>query len=583
MGGPTAMRNVGGAETPLYQIPNSNYSQIFTSICDANTNGFSAFSLSNSKLLNETTCDYFYHKTKRYFGKHTKNCSVESEDVTNFIRGNWDLTTVTVKIPSQSLNSSKYLLVRCDSTLNNFTHIKAIINLKEDFLPCNNLVCIPNLGNISGYYFTFELFMIISMIILSIIVRNWQPFKSRGIVLTFALLVDLVSIIFDSIPYIFSLEFSYLYETNILMTFIVPFKLSILLLIFINFLRMLLILYIQKNIDSIHENKLPLIVIRLIRFLKLSTSGLGASIIWIISSIIGGLFYVLLILFFGTINPSYGYNVIPLIIFQYFQVPYDIITIGISLVLILIDFFSNFKDFFQNSRKFWITNDPFRFRTQIFTLTFAVVIYFSRFFFILYQTSNIKNQTTLSCLSSEFRTLDIVLGTLSRIAIIFYFSGFILFYTLFQKLYNTLKFRGKRIDFQLDTIEEVFQNEEIFNIFYGFIKNEYSLENIFLYQDIKKYENLESINERKSFGMEIFMKYLNGQSSELEANVSGSVIKKVSDLISSNNFEVDLFDQVLICAKENLTDSYSRFIISEKFENYKIANSLIDENTGLMK
>ena len=94
--------------------------------------------------------------------------------------------------------------------------------------------------------------------------------------------------------------------------------------------------------------------------------------------------------------------------------------------------------------------------------------------------------------------------TIGRYTLIFYFSGFILQLTIIQKIYSTIKKISKRkIEIHSDQIDEIFKNLEILNLFYDFVKNEFSLENL-LYQDIKKYEKLKEENERNVYGIEIF-------------------------------------------------------------------------------
>ena len=84
---------------------------------------------------------------------------------------------------------------------------------------------------------------------------------------------------------------------------------------------------------------------------------------------------------------------------------------------------------------------------------------------------------------------------------------------------------------------------------------------------------------------EMFMelKYLNGELSELEANVPCSITRKTLEEIQLNHFKNYLFDSTLVCTKENLADTYSRFIISEKFIDNQSTHELIDENVGLIQ
>jgi hypothetical protein len=81
----------------------------------------------------------------------------------------------------------------------------------------------------------------------------------------------------------------------------------------------------------------------------------------------------------------------------------------------------------------------------------------------------------------------------------------------------------------------------------------------------------------------LFKKFLNGNSSELEANVPGSKCRQVSEILNQNPIylENDLFDSILLSVKENLADTYSRFMITKEFENFNSLNNLVTESTGL--
>ena len=119
-------------------------------------------------------------------------------------------------------------------------------------------------------------------------------------------------------------------------------------------------------------------------------------------------------------------------------------------------------------------------------------------------------------------------------------------------------------------------------LFQEFSTKEFSTENIFLYQEIKKYENTLNEESRKMLAIEIFGKYLNGNLSELEANLPRRFTKKVKQQMDSNEFPFDLFSQILLSTKENLSDTYSRFILSEETGHYEDTLKVIQENTKLL-
>ena len=344
---------------------------------------------------------------------------------------------------------------------------------------------------------------------------------------------------------------------------------------------MLSVLFIQKNLNSLHDNKIPPIAIKFLRLLKFITSGVGAASLALFIFVWNSITSLLLILIFGSLDQSEGDNFAPLNFFDGWEIYFNIFIISSFSIIIVIDLVLNFKDFIFNWKKFWILKDPFRFRVQQIILFFAIILFLIDKIVFRYQFGTTRSN--LSCLSTEHRTSQIFLESLTRFTLIFYFSGFILILTYIEKGISVIKGFKKKHEIKSDQIDDVFKKEEIFNLFHDFVKNECSLENVFLYQDIKKYEDLREMDERKQYAIELFNKYLNGDLSELEANVSGSIIRKVSEDMQSNRYEVDLFNSVLLCVKENLADTYSRFIISERFNNYQMKNELIDENIGLIQ
>ena len=210
-------------------LGSSNFTQITTSFCESNTNGFSAFSLSKSSNPKDIICDYFYHKTKRYFGSETKNCSGElDETVFNYIRGSWDFTTVSIKIPKLIVNSTNFIIFRCSDDVNNFTNIFATLDMKKSFHQCNSFYCSKTFGSVNLYYYIFEQSILGVFVLLSIIAlwRNWQPFKSRGAIMTMGLFTEFLSGFIDIIPYVASVEFAYRFENNMSMILYIPLKMT---------------------------------------------------------------------------------------------------------------------------------------------------------------------------------------------------------------------------------------------------------------------------------------------------------------------------------------------------------------------
>jgi hypothetical protein len=174
--------------------------------------------------------------------------------------------------------------------------------------------------------------------------------------------------------------------------------------------------------------------------------------------------------------------------------------------------------------------------------------------------------------------LDMTLYFIEEFFFILYFSGFVLAITYFKKIKSLTK-KKKVVD--IDIIDEIFSNTYKLDMFREFCDQEFSTENLLLYEAIKKFQSANKTH-RKAIGNEIYSKYLNGNLSELEANVPRSITVKVKARLDTNEeIESDLFNEILFTVKENLSDTYSRFIISEESENYELTMKLIKDNTKL--
>jgi GrpB-like predicted nucleotidyltransferase (UPF0157 family) len=101
---------------------------------------------------------------------------------------------------------------------------------------------------------------------------------------------------------------------------------------------------------------------------------------------------------------------------------------------------------------------------------------------------------------------------------------------------------------------------------------EFSIENIESYKDILAYQQLESFSERKEKAIQMKEIYFNGMQSSLEVNVDGKNLRELNKKFEENSFESDLFDEIESKILENLSDTYSRMIISHDYLNLQNRN-----------
>lgn len=113
---------------------------------------------------------------------------------------------------------------------------------------------------------------------------------------------------------------------------------------------------------------------------------------------------------------------------------------------------------------------------------------------------------------------------------------------------------------------EFLENDQKKKIFRHFCKHEWSYENFSSYEEIQKYKNIKDEENRKKIAVQIYELYFNGKNSELEVNIPISKSNDIKEKMKNNQFKEDLFDQALISVFENLTDTYSRFMLTPLFE-----------------
>jgi hypothetical protein len=149
--------------------------------------------------------------------------------------------------------------------------------------------------------------------------------------------------------------------------------------------------------------------------------------------------------------------------------------------------------------------------------------------------------------------------------------GGTLIVTIFRKIVNLL--RKKTKDEYLNEIKVIINDPLVFEIFYEFAQLEFSIENVECYLDVMKYEKLKP-DEREYFANRMFQLYFNGFQSKLEVNVDYRCVKELKLKMEKGEYNEELFIEIRKKLMENLTDTYSRFILSSEFMNYQLRNDI---------
>eukprot|EP01080_Neovahlkampfia_damariscottae_P002200 gene2200-2374_t len=540
--------------------------------------GFSSVSFqsySNNKKLT-----YVYWNSTKGITKNEDFGHLKFEIVNNFkevyfSRGSWDLLFFSFQVNESVYNNSDFINIssNVDKSLlfNNQENswnmqIDSYVEIPfKEAKTCEVFLCNLRISQMHFVYMMIDQTIVLALICIGILLRNSQPLKSRGFILIFGLIIQFFEGFQNLIPYFMTVEESYKYEYILQDVIFVTLRFSSYLLIILNMLRIFLVLFIQRNYHFIYSNtSVSSSIIGFIAYLKFFTSDFGSLIGSLLLFFSQGVFSFIFILIV-----SHLYHA-PLLmndlLFQFFQVKlilFKSFFIFIIICLTILDIILNLRDFICNFKKFF-SSDPFAFRLQQIWIIPIIVVE-------ILEMSWFWNGKR--CLDNTI--WSIVYSTLYRVFTIFYFSGFVMILTALKKFIELFQ---QKVELDNDTIDEIFKDEEKFEIFKEYVKKEFSNENVLLYQDIKKYQIEEDFATRKILANHIYMKYLNGNLSELEANISGKFCREVYRKIKNEQFEPDLFDSCLLTIKENLADTYSRFILSERYTGYESSVQLLKDH-----
>ena len=257
--------------------------------------------------------------------------------------------------------------------------------------------------------------------------------------------------------------------------------------------------------------------------------------------------------------------------FQCYENPISIDIIIYILIIILLLFFAldialNVRLCLNSWRDFWYKYDPFFIRLQQALLVFLIVIWLIGNIIGIVMFAYTRIPFIENLVPDQYyeagESVDMIFQSLNQYGQTFYFSGFLILVTLLKRIRDLYRLKPT----SEDSLKQIFNKKPFYEKFKKFTEQEWSLENLLIYEDILKYEKLSSI-ERRDFANLIFKTYMNGESSELEVNLPGRKCRLVKDKIDNLEVELenDLFNDIITIAKDNLADTFSRFIISDEY------------------
>jgi hypothetical protein len=218
-----------------------------------------------------------------------------------------------------------------------------------------------------------------------------------------------------------------------------------------------------------------------------------------------------------------------------------------------------------------ITSDPLKFRFEAILILVAVLI-----MFILYPigiASVVKHSEAKSGLSIVRLCIELIL-IFTKIAA---FGGYVC--VLSMKAYIANRFSHAPTDgivdvSQDDAIQLMLQEKEGYKLFERYCREEFSLENLYLYTELEQLRSNNLImteQERKQSLIhlnEIYMK----RNAEREFNCSNSVKRKFAELLSQELPNAagteGVYAQIHGACLTNLADTFTRLINTQEYEQY---------------
>jgi hypothetical protein len=235
-----------------------------------------------------------------------------------------------------------------------------------------------------------------------------------------------------------------------------------------------------------------------------------------------------------------------------------LVIIVVFVILVIIDLVLNrrvlksqaFKQFFQK-------DDPYFFRME--TVLYGGTVVWVLFFGLASFTCSVA----LASGSSSERSL-LLMQYFLDIAPDFFLVGIMTLFPLIITIYRWWKNHDiPRVKNQ-GILEEVLHDPEIHRRLKQFAEAEWSIENLLLYDDIREYEEFPTI----SCAERIINTYMSADA-PLETNIPGRCLREVRELMKEPEHDQHLFDSTKNQVILNLTDTYSRFIFSEEYVEYK--------------
>jgi hypothetical protein len=406
----------------------------------------------------------------------------------------------------------------------------------------NFLYGVGRLDGINIYFFLISSMFFISTFFILFYYRNEQPLKSRRFIPFFGVLAQYIYVVLGYFENTLSNEWRthnhcmlniFIFERLANLLISLPFFILFRYIILVNLNHLKQYVY-KKSQSTVEMTKSVTLFLRLFSFLNLETS-FFIFIFFIYFSTLSSEFLLLGISKFNCIQLGKSYLII-------FGLVCTLLVFFVFLLL-MIDVLLNIRVICSKWGliKYFIRDDIYYFRLEYLSICFVS---------ILFSLSAVINFSGL--VRAAYASL------------IYYFF---LFFQVWLPLLITIfryTFRKKEL-VEKGRIENIFEPryDEIYALFEKFASKEFSVENLYIKKDIKKYK--AAVLNKAQLAKFIFSTYLNGKSSLFEVNIENKYCHEIYQKIQKNDFSVNLFDSVESEIDRNMADTFSRFRFEKEY------------------
>jgi len=228
-------------------------------------------------------------------------------------------------------------------------------------------------------------------------------------------------------------------------------------------------------------------------------------------------------------------------------------------------------------RKLFVDQDPYYFRTEaIITLGIEIISFFFLIVFIALDITILVVPSSTVTYTQVIDLLFIILVVLRFLV----FNAFPLLMSLLTEFKNLVNYLSTKVfhirrsatiaDAEELDIMKLLTEKRTHDSFLSFAESEWAPENILAYDDILKFK--ESTKKDFQTVKNIFNTYFVARAPN-EVNVPGSQLSELRKKVATEILDETIFDEVFSSLKVNLTDTFSRYMLTSEYRNLKRTNS----------